>query len=367
MTDTAAHFAADPAQGTPRWPRVRRDDAALEATDRLLAALPKVELHTHLAGNVPEWLFAETARRYGIPLDHPEQPYSFVAGMVGFLKLFDQVADTFRTPDDLYRASYESLVAERQSSRLRYREVHYSPTINPHVGYADAVTAIGEGIEAARRDHGVDGRIVVAIYRNQGPEVAERLVEEMIAHPTAHVVGLGMEADETVGPTPLFHRAYLRARDAGIRVTAHVGERGDVGEVLYAVDELKVDRLDHAYALAFDPGAAAHVADRGLHLASAWASAKVHFPRGIDNPLRTLIDSPLDISISSDDPGINRVTLDSELREAAVELELPDDYLTHQNSAQLDAAWIDDATRAEIRAEIDAALSALEPENQEQQ
>jgi adenosine deaminase len=342
----------------------KRDDAALRVTEDLLAVLPKVELHTHLAGNIPEWLFVDMARKYGIELADPANPYDYVEGMEPFLALFKQVTDTFRTPEDLYRVSYESLVDEHRTSKLRYRELHYAPSINPHVDYADSVAAIAEGIEHAKRDHGVDGRIIIAIYRNQGAEVAEKLVAEMTANPHPAVVGIGIEADETVGPIQLFERTYAMAREAGYRLTAHVGEHADVHEVLYAVDQLKVDRIDHGYALAQDKVATARVVEAGLHLASTWVSARLH-PRGLRNPLRTMLDAGLDASISSDDPGITKVTLNEQLLEAALELELPDSYLVSQTYSQLNAAWIDDATRSEIRADIDAALATLHPTHPE--
>jgi len=341
--------------------RAQRDEEALRVTKNLLAVMPKIDLHNHLAGNVPEWLFAETARRYGIKLANPEHPFSFIAGMPDFLRLFEQIADSFRTPEDLYRASYESIVDEYKKSNLRYREVHYSPTINSHLDYADSMAAIAEGIEHAKRDYGVDGRIIVAIYRSQGPDVAEKLVAEMAAHPNPAVVGLGIEADEIVGPLPLFDRAYAMARGSGYRLTAHVGERDNLAEVLYAVDTLKVDRLDHAYVLATDAAATQHVIDSGLHIASAWVSVIAHHGRGPGSPFRTMLDSGLDASISSDDPGINNVSLNDSLLDAALDIELPDSYLVSQNYSQLDAAWIDEPTRSSIRADIDDALLTLAP------
>lgn len=337
--------------------RVQRDTEALRATEKLLTVMPKIDLHNHLAGNVPEWLFVETAQRYGIELANPEHPFDFVAGMEDFLRLFEQIADSFRTPEDLYRASYESIVDEYKKSNLRYREVHYSPTINSHLGYADSMAAIAEGIAHAKRDYGVDGRIIVAIYRSQGPEVAEKLVADMAANPNPAVVGLGIEADEIVGPLPLFERAYAMARDAGYKRTAHVGERDNLAEVLYAIDTLKVDRLDHAYVLATNQPATQKVIESGLHIASAWVSVIAH--HGSGDRLRTMLDAGLDASISSDDPGINNVSLTDSLRDAAAGMELPDSYLVSQNYSQLEAAWIDEGTRSVIRADIDSALSTL--------
>jgi adenosine deaminase len=335
---------------------VRRPED-LAATQRLLAALPKVELHTHLAGNVPEWLFAETAAKHGIALANPTSPYHFEGELGEFLVVYEQVADSFRTAEDLYRASYESLAEEARTSNLRYREVHFSPTINAHLDYADAIAAIAAGMDDAKRDHGVDARIIVAVYRSQGAEVAERLAAEMIAHPPPAVVGLGIEADETLGPIEWFDTTYRMVRDAGYEVTAHAGERADLAEVLYAVETLGCRRIDHGYALATDAAAAARVADAGVHIASTWLSASIHHGAVSDNPIRTLLDEGLDVSLSSDDPGIGRISVNQTLLDALTVLELGDDYLVAQNYAQLEHAWIDEGTRARIRVDIEAALA----------
>lgn len=337
---------------------VVRTPEDLARTETLLEVLPKIELHTHLAGNVPEWLFKETALGYGIPLTNPESPYHFEGELGEFLVVYEQVADSFRTVQDLYRASYESMADEARGSRLRYREVHYSPTINPHLGYAESIAAIADGIRDAKRDFGADGRIIIAVYRSQGQEVAEALVDTMIANPHPMVVGLGIEADETLGPIEWFTAAYARAREAGYQVTAHVGERIDLPEVLHAVRELGCRRIDHGYALATDPAAAAEVKAAGVHVAATWVSASIHHGFTVDNPIRTLLDQGLDVSISSDDPGITRVTLNEGLLDAVVRMELSDDYLIAQNLSQLEHAWLPEEEKAIIRAEIVQALEA---------
>lgn len=337
---------------------IKRDEESVGVTQKLLEILPKVELHTHLAGNVPEWLFLDAARRYGIEPADPDHPYDYVEGMEPFLQLFEQVTDTFRTPEDLYRAAYESQVDEFHKSALRYREVHYSPTINPHVDYADSIAAISEGMDHAKRDYGVEGRIIIAIYRNHGEEVAQKLVDTMVANPHPSVVGLGLEADEVVGPIQLFERPYMMAQEAGYKLTAHVGERGDLDEVFYAMDTLRVDRLDHAYVVAGDEAAIARVRDSGLHVASTWVSARLN-TRGLGNPLRLMLDAGLDASISSDDPALTKTSLNAGLLEAALELELPDSYLIRQNLSQLRHAWVDDEARANIGTDIELALRSF--------
>lgn len=341
---------------------VDRDESACRRTEALLTALPKVELHTHLAASVPEWLFGELATKYGIALPDPAHPYRLDdSGLEAFLVVYEAVADSFRTIDDLRRATYESIVAEADASNLRYRELHYSPTINPHLDYPSAIGAIADGAAEAKRDRGVDSRIIIAAYRSQDSAVAEQLVSDMIAHRHPAVVGFCLEGEENLRPIEAFDRAYRMAREGGFRLTAHVGEQTSLHEVLYAAETLRCDRLDHAYTIAFAPDAARELAASGLHIAGTWAAASTHHGIGFTNPIRTMLDLGLDVSISSDAPGITKTSLNDGLAAAVTDLKLPDRYVIAQNYSQLDHAWIDDEnTRAEIRADIDSAVTAFE-------
>ncbi|WP_344411452.1 hypothetical protein [Pseudonocardia ailaonensis] len=339
------------------WDRVIRTPEQLRATRRLLAQLPKVELHAHLAASIPERLVREAAEKHGVRFPDPSHPYRFEGGFHEFLLVYEQVVDVFRTPEELARATYESLAAEAARSNLRYREMHYPPALSRHLDYVESVQAIADGIERARRETGVDARIIIAIYRNQGRQAAEQLAADMIAHPHPLVVGLGIEAEGTVAPIEWFHDAYASIREAGYPVTAHAEEHVDAEEALYDLHSLGCRRIDHGYALAGDPDAAAAVREAGVHLAATWIGASDRFGKTPDNPIRTLLEQGLDVSISSDAPGISGISLNEFLEDALVSLQLPDRYLVEQNFSQLDHAWLGDEEKAAIRAEITSALA----------
>lgn len=59
---------------------------------------------------------------------------------------------------------------------------------------------------------------------------------------------------------------FQHARDAGLGVTVHAGETGDLEELRYVVREIRPDRIGHGIALADDPELAKEVALRGITL-----------------------------------------------------------------------------------------------------
>jgi adenosine deaminase len=124
---------------------------------------------------------------------------------------------------------------------LRYREIAFTPTTHPDLGYREMLAGITDGIDAAERDLGVTSRLIVAVNREQSPSVAADLLRTVAAHPSDYVVGIGLDHNERAGPPEAFREAYEIAESAGLRRTAHAGERGDVAEVAASIDVLGVD------------------------------------------------------------------------------------------------------------------------------
>jgi adenosine deaminase len=61
---------------------------------------------------------------------------------------------------------------------------------------------------------------------------------------------LDMSGDELAQPTAVFKPLYREAKNAGLRLKAHVGEWGDADTVQRAVEELELDEVQHGIAAA---------------------------------------------------------------------------------------------------------------------
>src|SRR5690348_12946944 len=72
---------------------------------------------------------------------------------------------------------------------------------------------------------------------------------------------LDLSGDELVQPIEVFVPLYRRAKAAGLRVKAHVGEWGTADDVWRAVELLELDEVQHGIAAAGSPAAMRFLAD----------------------------------------------------------------------------------------------------------
>jgi adenine deaminase len=234
-----------------RSPAVQQEQAGLHgpAPEEFLAAMPKVSLHCHLLGSIRAATVVDLAAKHGVPLDGrtAEDLYDHdsYADLGEFLRVLDVVGSVVRDLDDLHRVTYESLTSGGAAHRVLYREIQISPPGHGGVPYPRLLEGITAGMRDARADTGIDSRIVVGLNREDTPAAALALVEEVIAHRTEEVAGIGLDYAEVKGPPHLFEEAFARAGAAGLRRTAH-SESGPPRHIGVLLDELGCDRVDHA-------------------------------------------------------------------------------------------------------------------------
>jgi len=85
---------------------------------------------------------------------------------------------------------------------------------------------IAAGIDDARRDHGIEARILSVAVRNFGVERAIEIAEHTAARPHPYVVGFSLAGDEAGYPPEPYLEAYRIAADAGLGCTVQRGRMG---------------------------------------------------------------------------------------------------------------------------------------------
>jgi adenosine deaminase len=340
---------------------VTESGGAALATPEYLRGMPKIELHCHLEGSVPAATAVDLARRNGIalPTMDPARLYEF-DDLEGFLAVYQAVSRAMVSAADFATVTYESLADAVESGNLRYREIAFNPTNHPGLDYREMLAGITDGIEAAERDLGVTSRLIVAVNREQSPAVAAELLRTVVANPSGYVVGIGLDHNEKDGPPEAFREAYEIAASAGLRRTAHAGERGDVVEIATSIDVLGVERVDHGYAVLGDADLLRQSIDRGIHFATCWGTALFHC--GGDpaaSPIGEMIDRGLDVSISSDDPPCFTTDIGNEYVRAGAHLGWAEGQAEALVLSSVDATFLDDTDRASLRNRVLAELAAF--------
>lgn len=350
-----------------------------EAHRALFARMPKVELHCHLLGSVRHATFSELARRYRAPWTQEQIDQVYArdrqkAGVLRALRALDQYL--LPSAQDLHRITYEYLV-DAAASNVRYSEFFWNPTGTVRgsgMSYRAAQDAIVAAIGDAGRDCGIIGRLVPSIDREADPGEALAMVEWVSAARVPEVVGIGIDYSEIGRPPELFAAAYARARQAGLRTTAHAGEFGTPWEnVRTAVEVLHCDRIDHGYTIVDNEDLARRYAEAGIVFTVVPTNS--YYLRTLpparwaaEHPIRRMAALGLAIHPNTDDPTLHGVTpagawqlMYSHLGCGIAELR---GLLLHG----LRGAWIDEDTRrrwsGQWTAQFDtlaAAVSAAAP------
>src|SRR4051795_6808637 len=231
--------------------------------------LPLAELHVHLEGTAPPELIRRLAARNGTTVPEgvfaSDDRFAWV-DFLDFLRTYDRAASVIRTAQDYRDVTYEYLCACAREGAV-YVEVIASPDHAASVGLPDAehYGGIAAGIDDARRDTGIEARILVTAIRNFGVEAAVDIARRHAEERHPYVVGFNLAGDEAGYPPAQFREAYEIAAGSGLGCTVHAGEHAGPESVREALT-LPVSRLSHGVRAIEDPRLVDEIVEREIVL-----------------------------------------------------------------------------------------------------
>ena len=312
--------------------------------------IPKAELHCHLEGSVPPALARELAARNGLALPaglFGEDGHYVWTDFLSFLDAYDRVCGVLRTPRDFGDILYSYLKRSAAEGAV-YVEMFCSPERPKALGipYAQWLGALVSAIERARRDFGIEGRIIAICIRHLGPDRALALAQQIVAEPHPYVVGLGMGGDEGKYSKADFAPAYRLANDNGLGCTVHAGEVRGPESVWDAIRELPVTRIGHGVRSIEDPKLIEELVRRGIALEVCPGSnlALGLYRNRAAHPLHRLIDAGVRVTLSSDDPPFFHTTLGAEYDNAGLDAAA----LRKITRTAIEDSFADDALKAKL-------------------
>jgi len=287
--------------------------------------IPKAELHCHLEGSVPPVLARELAARNG--LDLPPGLFG-VNGhyawtdFLSFLDSYDRVCGVLRKPRDFGDILYSYLQRTAAEGAV-YVEMFCSPERPKALGipYATWLGALVDAVDRAKRDFGIEARLIAICIRHLGPDRALTLAQQVVAEPHPYVVALGMGGDEGKFSPADFAPAYRLAHENGLGCTIHAGEVQGPQSVWAAIRDLPVTRIGHGVRSSEDPKLLDELVRRGIALEVCPGSnlALGLYPNRDAHPLHRLIEAGVRVTLSSDDPPFFHTTLGAEYDNAGLD------------------------------------------------
>jgi len=317
---------------------------------------PKVELHLHLEGAIPLDTLWELVQNCGGDPAVPDRTALIsqlrYTSFAHFIDAWWWMTGFVRSYDDF------ELVAERVATDLArqniiYAEASFSPTDFARHGLTVQGTALAirRGLD---RVHGVQVVLNCDLVRDTGSLRAMETLDAVleIAGDT-DIRGITIGGSEGAFPPELFSDVYGKARQNGLRLTAHAGEAAGAQSVRGALTSLGVERIGHGVRIVEDSMLLERVIEDQVPLeVCPTSNIRTGVVTGWDNhPVGTLLAAGASVTISSDDPTFFQSSVADDLREVANRFGADPVELPHR---AIDASWMTDDEKAGTRAVVDS-------------
>jgi adenosine deaminase len=322
-----------------------------------MPTVPQAELHVHLEGTAPPELVSHIAARNG--LDLPERLLGTdgrfrYTDFLDFLRTYDLAASVMRTDQDYRDITYQYLCRCARGGAI-YVELTASPDHATLVGLSDSehLGGIAQGIDEARRDTGIEGRILISAVRNFGVEQAIRAARHAADRPHPYVVGFSMAGDEAGFPASDFAEPFAIAAGAGLGCTIHAGEWAGADSVRAALS-LPVTRIAHGVRAIEDPDVVYELEARGIVLECCPTSNVVLGVYGSyeQHPLPALRAAGVRVTLGSDDPPYFGASIEGEYEVCFDRFGFGEDDLRDVTATAIDAAFCDEDLKAALRTRL---------------
>ena len=312
----------------------------------------KAELHCHLEGAASPALTERQAKKYGLDTAGFLENGAYVwRDFAEFIACYDRVASVFRTEED-YALLTETYLEELAGIGTIYSELIVSPDHGDRIGLgADAyVAGVSAGIRAAKAKTGIEARLIVTGERHFGPDRVVKAAEYAAKSDNPLIKGFNMAGEERMGRVADYASAFDIAREAGLGITIHAGEVCGAFSVADAVELVRPDRIGHGVRAIEDMDLVKRLADLGTVLEVCPGSniALKVFPDFQSHPLRKLREAGVKVTINSDDPPFFHTSLKREYELASTAFGFSDDEINAMTRTAIEAAFVDEATRAAL-------------------
>jgi adenosine deaminase len=330
----------------------------------LARAIPKAELHIHIEGSLePELIFA-LAQRNGVALPYPSvqalrEAYAFT-DLQSFLDIYYAGASVLLHEADFFDMAW-AYFQRAHADQVRHAELFFDPQTHTARGVAvgTVIAGLRRACERAQAELGISSALILCFLRHLSEEAAFATLEDALPY-REHFIGVGLDSSEVGHPPGKFSRVFARCRELGLRIVAHAGEEGPPAYIWEALDDLKVERIDHGVRCLEDPALVAELARRRIPLTVCpLSNLKLCVVKDLrDHPMKRLLDAGLCATVNSDDPAYFGGYLNANFEQTVQALGLSRQDVIALARNSVEASFVSEARRAELLAELEAVAAA---------
>ncbi|MFA6098687.1 MAG: amidohydrolase family protein [Patescibacteria group bacterium] len=283
---------------------------------------PQAELHAHLGSAVDPAILWSIAHRHGIKL--PSKDYWAFEDMITMTgeeknKSLDEMHNNFFYWTELIQSSPDTIEESVRSvigggfrkCNLIIQELRFNPMFRNRGGERDLDHIIMSslwGLEKATLEYPqVKAGIILMMDRTLDYEQNEIIVQKAIKYKENGIVGVDIAGPQRKSFSIKEHAKLFRmAREAGLGITLHTGEEGNLEEMNYVVSEIKPDRIGHGFLCIQDERLMSEVVANNIVLETCPTSnlrnSVVKNINEFENIVKAYLDNKIKFTINTDGP-----------------------------------------------------------------
>ena len=342
-------------------PENQIDAAEPAVADR---TLPVAELHLHIEGTLqPDLIFA-LAERNGIVLPYSgleelQEKYEFT-DLQSFLDLYYANMAVLQTEQD-FADMTRAYLDRAAAAGVRHAEIMMDPQahLSRDIPLETCVNGVASVLATSQADYGISTLLIAAFLRDEPEDSALEVLDRLLAM-KAPIGAIGLDSAEVGNPPSKFERLFAKAREAGLRLTAHAGEEGPASYVIEALDILGVERIDHGIRCMEDPDLVERLVDARTPL-TVCPLSNVRL-RAVDtladHPLPAMLAAGLNVSVNSDDPAYFGGYVDDNFAQLQAVFELSDFDKARLAANSIHSSFASEERKAELLDELNGGEAA---------
>ena len=323
-----------------------------------VAGVPKCELHVHLEGTLEPELKLALAERNEVDIgqrtvEEVRAAYRFDS-LASFLAVYYPAMQVLVTEQDFYELAHAYLV-RAAAQNVRYAEMFFDPQVHMGRGvpFETVVRGYHRALQDTERDLGIAGALIMCIVRDLPAESAMEALEAALPLKDL-ILGLGLDSDERGNPPIKFAEVFAKGRAEGLHLTMHcdVDQENTTEHIRQALEDIRVERLDHGTNVVEDPQLLQVVRERGIGLTCCPIS-NGFVTHDMKAPvIAGLLRDGVRVTVNSDDPAYFGGYVAENMLALARAADLTPAELVQLERNAFEIAWLPDERRAGYLAEL---------------
>jgi len=331
-----------------------------------LRSLPKIELHLHLDCSLS--FQAVSALAPSVTREEYQRDYiapGRCANLADFLSRAPKGFRLMQTEDSL-RLVTEDVFQQLVEDGVIYAEIRFAPLLHTERGLSPerVVSVVERAVDCLIRETGMQAGMILCTLRHF-TEAQSMLTAELVEKfRGSRVVALDLAGDESGFPLDAHVGAYRYAREHGLFRTAHAGEGLGPKSVWETLRLLDPQRIGHGTRSIEDPNLVEHLRREHIHL-ELCPTANVQIIPSIgsmeEHPIDRLYRAGVSLSVNSDSRMLTPTTLTGEYGCLQRVFNWSEQDLLCTNLMGLDAAFVDDEVKGQLRKHLLNAYGGTNP------